>query len=63
MNSIYKPEVNERVRDREGDEGRVKSSHDLHNIEVEFDNGGFGLFCLVEGCPERHYGDVLEPID
>ena len=44
--------VGMRVKDREGNIGTVKECDDIHNVFVEYDNGGSGLHCLVEGCIE-----------
>lgn len=41
-----------RVHNAEGDVGTVKECEDIHNVFVEYDNGGSGLHCLVEGCIE-----------
>lgn len=39
-----------RVCDEDSNNGVIKTCKDLHNIEVEFDNGGFSLYCVVDGC-------------
>ena len=41
-----------RVQDNECNVGTVKECEDIHNVFVEYDNGGSGLHCLVEGCIE-----------
>jgi len=41
-----------KVQDGEGNVGTVKECEDIHNVFVEYDNGGSGLHCLVEGCIE-----------
>ena len=41
-----------RVQDNEGNVGIVKECEDIHNVLVEYDNGGSGLHCLVEGCAD-----------
>lgn len=41
-----------RVVDSEQNTGTIISIEDMHNIEVEFDNGGKGLWCFAEGCEE-----------
>lgn len=43
-------DFNIRVQDEEGTVGTIIDSNDIHNIIVEFDNGGQGLYCLCEGC-------------
>jgi hypothetical protein len=40
------------VKDAEGNVGVVKECEDIHNILVEYQNGGFGLHCLIKGCVE-----------
>ena len=39
-----------KVIDNDGDIGIVTECEDAHNIMVEYENGGKGLHCLVEGC-------------
>ena len=41
-----------RVQDGEGNVGTVKECEDIHNVFVEYDNGGSGFHCLVEGCTD-----------
>ena len=41
-----------RVMDDEGNVGTVKECEDIHNVFVEYDNGGSGLHCLIEECIE-----------
>lgn len=41
-----------RVVDIVGDAGFIESCEDSHNINVIFDNGGAGLYCLHEDCEE-----------
>lgn len=38
------------VADDEGNIGVVKNHKDIHNIVVEYNNGGSGLHCLVKDC-------------
>lgn len=40
------------VIDTHGDVGVITSCEDLHNVQVEYDNEGKGLFCLVSECKE-----------
>ena len=40
------------VQDNDGDTGIIKECKDIHNVLVEYDNGGSGLHCLVEECIE-----------
>ena len=44
--------VNMKVKNKEGITGVVKKCEDIHNIFVEYDNGGSGLYCLVKKCTE-----------
>ena len=45
----------EKVIDNEGNIGTIKHyDEELHNVFVEYDNGGSGLHCLNEGCKEPH---------
>ena len=30
--------------------GNIINYNDLHNVEAEFETGGFGIYCLVDGC-------------
>jgi len=39
-----------RVVDYEGSVGTITDSSDGHNVVVEFDAGGQGLYCLYDGC-------------
>ncbi len=42
-----------KVIDNEGNVGVVKHyDEELHNVFVEYDNGGSGFHCLNEGCTE-----------
>ena len=42
--------------------GVVKKIYDVHNVEVEYDKGGAGIFCLDENCAV-YEGNFLEPIN
>jgi hypothetical protein len=48
-----------RVSDSENHIGTITSCDDIHNVLVEFDNGGSGLFCLEEGCDTGLSDEVL----
>lgn len=39
--------------------GTLTDVSDIHNVVLEFDNGGSALVCMDEGCPERHPSDKL----
>ncbi len=39
-----------KVIDGDGDIGIITESQDAHNVIVEYENGGKGIHCLVEGC-------------
>jgi hypothetical protein len=41
-----------RITDNDGNVGIVKDCDDLHNVFVEYDNGGSGFHCLIEECIE-----------
>lgn len=45
--------VGMKVIDRDGITGIVKDCKDIHNILVKYENGGSGLYCLVEGCADE----------
>jgi len=53
IKSLLELYIGMRVEDDEGNVGTVKECHDIHNIFVEFDNGGTGLHCLIEGCADN----------
>jgi len=38
------------IFDNDGYRGVITSCDDAHNIVVEYDNGGSGLHCLIDGC-------------
>lgn len=41
------------VKDIEGNIGKITDiEHDIHNVEVEYLQGGLGLYCLDETCNE-----------
>lgn len=41
-----------KVQDNDGNIGKVKDCSDIHNVYVEYDNGGSEIHCLVEDCKE-----------
>lgn len=41
-----------KVVDGEQNTGVITSIQDKHNVEVQFDNGGAGLWCFVVDCDE-----------
>lgn len=44
-----------KVIDNEGNVGTIKHyDEEMHNVFVEYDNGGSGVYCLIEGCKEPH---------
>lgn len=53
IKSLLELYIGMRVQDNEGNIGTVKECDDIHNIFVEFDNGGTGLHCLIEGCADN----------
>jgi hypothetical protein len=42
-----------RVQNDEGNVGTVEGCEDIHNVYIKYDHGGYGLYCLVEGCIEE----------
>ena len=50
-----------KVVDREQNTGVITSIEDKHNVEVQFVNGGAGIWCFVEDCYEyiKDSKDVL----
>ena len=52
--------VGMRVKDNEGNVGSIIDCKDIHNVYVEYDNGGSGFHCLVEGCVEKTTIDDME---
>ena len=46
-------EINKCVIDSEQNKGKIINIDDLHNVEIEFDNGSSALFCFVDGCDEN----------
>lgn len=53
IKSLLELYIGMRVQDDEGNIGTVKECYDIHNIFVKFDNGGTGLYCLIEGCADN----------
>lgn len=49
---VITPEIGMRVKDYDGIIGIITECLDLHNIEVDYDNGGKGLYCIDPDCPE-----------
>lgn len=49
----YVAKTGDIVMDNDGNTGMVIEAGDIHNILVQFDNGGSGLYCMVESCD--HY--------
>jgi len=47
-------DINRCVIDDEGNKGKIVNIDDLHNVEIEYDNGS-ELRCFVEGCKEYIY--------
>lgn len=41
-----------RVVDNEGLFGVIESCDDIHNVNVVYDNGGAGLYCLDPNCDQ-----------
>ena len=53
----YIAKAGDRVEDENGNIGTVVRADDLHNIEVGFDGGGMGLYCMVKEC--SHYDPII----
>jgi hypothetical protein len=51
-------EVGMRVIDQDDHIGTIKECEDIHNILVEYENGGSGFYCLDEKCEE--YDELYE---
>ncbi len=43
----------DKVMDEDGDVGIVTDAKDLHNIEVDYENGARGISCMVENCEDK----------
>ena len=50
-----------RVVDSEQNTGTIMNIDDKHNVEVQFDNGGAGLWCFVDDC-EEYKKDSKDPL-
>ena len=42
-----------RVKSHDGSLGTIIECEDLHNVNVEYDTGGAGLYCFVDGCEDN----------
>lgn len=49
--------VGMRVKDDDGNIGIIKKCKDIHNVEVNFEVGGAGIYCLDE-----NDNDYYDPI-
>ena len=48
-------EVDKKVIDDDGNIGVIIGfDKELHDVYVEFELGGVGIYCLNEGCKEKH---------
>lgn len=48
-----------KVKDEFGNIGTIKDCEDIHNIRICFPKGGYGLFCLQDGCEDFGEPDTL----
>lgn len=53
-------ELGRNIVDAEQNKGTIVNIDDLHNVEIDFENGGRMLGCFVENCKE--YKKNLEEI-
>jgi len=51
--------IGARVSDNDGDCGVIDECSDLHNVNVIYDSGGAGLFCLAENCEFSDYKNLF----
>lgn len=59
-------QVNDKVRDEDGNIGIIEEADDPHNIVVRYlpteeSLGGVGLYCVVEGCKLYTYLEIIKP--
>jgi hypothetical protein len=54
FNADNLPLVGQVVIDAECNVGTVSEADDLHNIRIEYKNGGFGLYCLDPECKAEY---------
>jgi hypothetical protein len=40
--------------------GTVKECTDPHNVLIEFDNGGSGLYCMDQDCNDRDFTPIYK---
>lgn len=43
-----------KVSNKEGDTGIVIACKDIHNINVQYDEDGSGLYCIDKNCPDDY---------
>ncbi len=51
--------IGTRVVDTSGDTGEIKNVISIHNVYIEYDNGGSGLYCLDDTCKDRKPDEIL----
>ena len=52
-----------KVIDKDKNIGVITEIEDVHNVHVEFDGGGAGIYCLFENCIEDnipHYDPLFK---
>jgi len=47
---LYRPSLGDPVIDGEGTTGKIISIENIHNVLVDYDNGGSGYYCLSRKC-------------
>lgn len=50
------------VIDSHGNKGIVKTADDIHNIFVEYYNGGSGLYCIDPDCLHLNNHEIFDPL-
>jgi hypothetical protein len=55
--------IGDKVKDEEGHIGTVIECDDIHNIFVQFDDGGSGLFCIDRTCKEFSHLNKINIFD
>lgn len=49
----YNLSKGKKVIDEDGEIGTIIDCSDVHNVYVEGDNGGSGLYCFAKGCEDN----------
>ena len=48
------------VEDWWAEPGIVAECNDPHNVLIKFNNGGSGLYCMVQDCEERDFTPIFK---